>query len=577
MKMEETGKSARGLECRAATDADRSQIDALRHEVYARELGQHAVNAGGRIEDPLDATNIYRVVADGPRVIGFISVTAPESPSYSIDKYFRRDELPFVFDDGLFEIRTLTVDPLRRGHVAFQLLLYASLRCVEERGGRRIVAIGREDLVPFYERYGLAPLGLRTRAGQVSYELMEAPVARIARIARSRHRAVLERALRSIEWKAPEPLALDDACFHGGASVSAVPLAESTAASREGIVAADVLDAWFPPAPGVVRALEDEAEWLARAAPPSTAAPLRGALARTSGLDESSVVIGAGSSDLIFRAFTHWLSPASRALVPDPTYGEYAHVLERVVGCRLERFPLRREDDFSLDLDAWTERLHRGDIDLAVLVNPNNPTGTYIPRDELLAALSRIPPTTRVWIDEAYAAYVAEEISVARQAAGNASLYVCRSMSKAFALSGLRVASLVAHPCRARALRRLTPPWVVSLPAQVAALHALADLPYYRARYDETAGLRAELARKLRALGLEVREGDIPSLMVDLPGGPLDAAALVHAARQQGVFLRDLTGLSAAFFGHTVRVAVRSAVENERLCSVLSRVVSGAS
>lgn len=151
----------------------------MRHATYAEELGQHAVNEDGRLTDPLDGFNDYLVATLAGRLIGFVSVTPPGHASYSIDKYVPRGELPFAFDDGLFEIRLLTVDRAHRGGPVAGLLMYAALRWVEERGGTRIVIIGRTEVAGLYERVGLRRLGRTIRSGAVTYEVMTGSVAEI--------------------------------------------------------------------------------------------------------------------------------------------------------------------------------------------------------------------------------------------------------------------------------------------------------------------------------------------------------------------------------------------------------------
>src|SRR5207344_1800686 len=102
---------------------------------------------------------------------------------------------------------------------------------------------------------------------------------------------------------------------------------------------ADVLDAWFPPAPGVTDTLQAHLPWLLRTSPPTDCAGLVGAVATARGVAPENILPGAGSSDLIFRAFRHWLTAGSRVLILDPTYGEYSHVLEKVIGCTVDRLP----------------------------------------------------------------------------------------------------------------------------------------------------------------------------------------------------------------------------------------------
>ena len=117
-KAENTPKTAR-FALAIATENDREIIYRHRHEVYARELGQHALNTVGRLRDALDDWNVYLVARTEDGIAGFISITPPGQPSYSIDKYFPRELLPFPVDSKLFEVRLLTVlRPHRGGEIA---------------------------------------------------------------------------------------------------------------------------------------------------------------------------------------------------------------------------------------------------------------------------------------------------------------------------------------------------------------------------------------------------------------------------------------------------------------------------
>src|SRR6185503_4961324 len=114
------------------------------------------------------------------------------------------------------------------------------------------------------------------------------------------------------------------------------------------------------------------------------------------------------------------------------------------------------------------------------------------------------PANTRIWIDETYVEYAGSGQSLERFAAASENVIICKSMSKVYALSGARVAYLCAGPHQLEELRSITPPWVVSLPAQVAAVRALQAPEYFAARYAETAVLRQKLAAGLEQLGWRV-------------------------------------------------------------------------
>ena len=370
------------LQLRTATPDDLEWIHELRHRVYAWELGQHEPHPSGQLHDGLDGDNVYLVAARGAARIGFVSLTPPWSGRYGLEKYLTRDELPLLADDGLFEVRILTVEPDWRATAAAPLLMYAALRWTASRGGRRVVAMGRTELIDMYMAAGLHPVGRTVRSGAVTFEVVTGDVAGLTKLARDRFGTALERLRSAVDWQldmafAPRP----DGCEHGGLSFAAIGTDFRALRRRHDIVAADVLDAWFPPAPGVRAVLTEDPAWVARTSPPTDAEGMLAEIATARALPAETIVVGAGSSDLIFRTFGRWLTSESRVLLLDPGYGEYAHVTERVIGCRVDRFRLRREEGWQIDPDRLSAAVRSGDYDLVVVVNPNNPTGrTHRPR-----------------------------------------------------------------------------------------------------------------------------------------------------------------------------------------------------
>jgi histidinol-phosphate/aromatic aminotransferase/cobyric acid decarboxylase-like protein/GNAT superfamily N-acetyltransferase len=551
-----------------ATGPEREHIAALRHEVYALELGQHTANAAGRLADALDAYNLNLVARIGGAVGGFVSLTPPGSPAYSIDKYFPRAQLPFTVDDGLWEVRLLTVPRSHRGSEIATLLMYAALRWVESHGGTRIVVIGRREIAGLYARVGLRPTGHSTRSGAVTYDLMVAETSKL-RTSAAEHSGLLDRLCERTDWRLAFPFHPPAPCFHGGAFFDAIGERFDHLERSRTVLNADVLDAWFPPAPGVISSLNEHLPWLLRTSPPTGCDGLISEIAAARGVSPWNILPGGGSSDLIFRALRHWLTPASQVLILDPTYGEYAHVLEKVIGCRVDRLTLQREQGYAVDLECLEAAL-ADRYDLVVLVNPNSPTGRHIPRVELERILGHVPWSTRVWIDETYIEYAGPDQSIERFAAASENVIVCKSMSKVYALSGARAAYLCAGRHQLEALRAITPPWVVSLPAQVAAVRALQDPAYYAARYAETHDLRRELAAGLAALGWDVLPGIANFLLCHLPPAGPEAAAVVQSARREGVFIRNATSMSPRLGTHCVRIAVKSAADNARLLKTMS-------
>jgi len=588
-----------------ANESQREQIRRLRHAVYAVELRQHAENNRGELSDDLDRFNVQIAASRGDSLLGFITITPPEGGRFSIDKYFARSEIPFELDDRAFEIRLLTVPTDRRGSTLAALLMYAAFRWIESRGGERIVAIGRRELRDFYRRTGLEGHGLFARSGAVTYELMSASIDRLReRIGEARNRAILERSRSLARWALEIPFDASpstasrsigggasphdhghdhgsvrapsdshaDGCFHGGRAFEAIGSRFERLDLRERVIAADVLDAWFPPAPGVLRALRDELPWCVATAPPQDAAGVVRSISSSRDIPEHSIAVGAGSSTLIHRALRLWLHAKSRVLLPDPTYGEYHHVLARGIGCRVERMALRARDGFRIDPEAVIERCRSQRFDLLVLVNPNNPTGQLLSRLEIQRMAASIPPWTRIWIDEAYIDFEAPDETLEPIAAFNPRFVVCKSLSKCHALSGVRAAYLCSHETVANEIRRATPPWELSLPAQIAAIHALRDDAYSKRRHRETAALRKALVVMLaeRLPELELLGSGANFVLLGLPAGGADASSFCDACAGLGLFVRDAGRTSPVLGTHSIRIAVKDAATNERMVTLLS-------
>jgi histidinol-phosphate/aromatic aminotransferase/cobyric acid decarboxylase-like protein len=288
-------------------------------------------------------------------------------------------------------------------------------------------------------------------------------------------------------------------------------------------------------------------------------------ISRVRGVPSGCLVPAAGSSELIFLALRDWLTPKSRVLLVDPSYGEYMHVAERVIGCGVDRIALSRENNYQLDLALLQSHLLFGKYDLAVIVNPNSPTGGHACREKLQDVLSRVRPRTRVWIDETYVEYAGANQSLEQFAAGSRNVVVCKSMSKVYALSGLRAAYLCAPPTIATRMREISPPWAVSLPAQLAAVRALEDPEYYEARYCETHALRESLATGLRNLGLEVIPSVANFVLCHLPEKFPDAAEVAKRCREHGVYIRDAGEISARLGTRALRIAVKDEQSNRRI------------
>ena len=133
---------------------------------------------------------------------------------------------------------------------------------------------------------------------------------------------------------------------------------------------------------------------------------------------------------------------------------------------------------------------------------------------------------------------------------------------------------LCSSPHQLESLRVINPPWSVSLPAQIAATHALKSPEYYRRRYKETHELRAKLILGLHRLGIaEIIPGCANFVMFHLPEKYDVAQSVVKKCSEHGLYLRNAAGMGSTLGSRAVRIAVKDAETNQCMLNVLNRVL----
>lgn len=358
--------------------------------------------------------------------------------------------------------------------------------------------------------------------------------------------------------------------FHGGASFEAIGVTFDALDSRDRVVDADVLDAWYDPAPGVISSLSAHLAWLVKTSPPTHADGLRRVLAEARGLSPDQILLGGGTSFLMFLALPRLLPPKPKVLVLDPCYGEYPHLIEEVLGGELVRLPLLPKNSFDPDINDLIS-LAKG-VDMVILVNPNSPTGRVIPLDQMLALADSLSLDQKLWIDETYIDFAPGVPSFEPHLAGHPNVIVAKSLSKYYALSGLRIGCLEMDPALVSDLSRYSPPWSVGLPAQLAGVEALRDPSWYRQKLEETRTLREEMVGSLAHLkGVEIIPSSTNFLLIHFPDG--GATQIAEACREQNFFLRDCDSLTQHLKGRLIRTAVKNKAANKRIVAALSHAI----
>jgi histidinol-phosphate/aromatic aminotransferase/cobyric acid decarboxylase-like protein len=356
---------------------------------------------------------------------------------------------------------------------------------------------------------------------------------------------------------------------HGGAFFEAIGEDFSNLERRGLIVNADVLDAWYDPAPEVLEALRAHLPWLVKTSPPTHGAGLREAVAAARGIDAACVLPGAGTSSLIYLALPRLVPPGGRVVLLDPTYSEYPHLIGTLLGAHVVRHKLEPSEGWRPQLDRLVEDC--ADADLAVLVNPNSPTGALVGPECFEELLERTPAKLKVWVDETYIDFSGSP-SLEARACEDERIVVAKSMSKYYALSGVRVGYLVSTAGQVAEWERANPPWSVGLLAQVAGVAALRAAEYYRRRAEETAAHREALRARLDALpGLATHPSAANFILVETSARP--SSELERLLRLENVFVRNCDGMSERFPGRLLRIAVKSPQDNAHIVDALAQIL----
>ena len=297
---------------------------------------------------------------------------------------------------------------------------------------------------------------------------------------------------------------------------------------------------------------------------PDCAALLAAASTRY-GAPPEEFVAGNGTSQLLFAL--PGLAGLSRAVIPVPAYADYATACCRS-GLTVQLLPLAEADGFACPPAAIEAALDTPA--LVILGSPANPTGRVLPAATIVA-LAKRHPRSLFLVDEAFADFVDGFTSLAGTRPPNVAVLL--SLTKAFAIPGLRLGLLAARPELAAGLGHALPPWSVNALAQAVGARGLADTDYLAKTRAALPPLRERLASGLSRLGLTVIPGQANYLLTRLPdGAPASTALARRLLADRGVAIRDCANF-AGLSDRYVRIAVRPEAETDRILTALAAVL----
>lgn len=282
-------------------------------------------------------------------------------------------------------------------------------------------------------------------------------------------------------------------------------------------------------------------------------------------IPKEDILLGAGAIELLYTA-VHALHPKN-ALVVAPTFSEYERALD-AVECPYDYYIAKEELDFEIQSDL-AEEIKNGNYDMVFMCNPNNPTGTLIKKKYMqeILQISEEKKTLLV-VDECFMDFVkkGKSHSLLARYQDYQQVLVIKAFTKTFSMPGLRLGFAVTRNREVREkIRKMLPPWNVSVPAQFAGVAALKERDYVERSKDYVIGEREWLAAQLVKLGFKVYPSKTNYLLFKGPEG-LDELCMKERLliRNAGNF----HGLTEGYY----RIGIKQHKENQQLIKVLKEL-----
>ena len=302
--------------------------------------------------------------------------------------------------------------------------------------------------------------------------------------------------------------------------------------------------------------------------PEGSARILREAIAAAYGLNPDRIVCGNGSDELLTLLAQNYLSPGDEAI-----FSEYGFLVYKIAILAAGGTPVvASETDETASVDAILERVTPR-TRLVYLANPNNPTGTYLPYDEVKRLHGGLPGNVVLVLDAAYAEYVRRNdyASGVELAAEADNVVMTRTFSKIYGLANLRIGWAYGHAAIIDALNRTRGPFNVNGPALAAGTAALGDRPHVERAVAHNAHWLDWVAREVTALGLRVTPSVGNFLLIHFADAKGKSAADADAfLRARGLVLRRMEGYG---FPNALRMTVGTEEANRLFIAALSELL----
>ena len=316
------------------------------------------------------------------------------------------------------------------------------------------------------------------------------------------------------------------------------------------------------PSPAALAAMEKVLRQL-HLYPDGNAFYLKRKLAETLGVEPAHLILGNGSNEIIEFVGHALMQPDTDVVVSQYCFAVYP-IIARLFGANLITVPARHYGhDLPAMLRAITPRTR-----VVFVANPNNPTGTLAPREDVVDLLNQVPPQVLLVMDEAYLEFLEDAVDLLPliRSGLKPNLLLMRTFSKIYGLAGLRLGYGIGHPELVAALEKIRQPFNINALVQAGAAAALDDAEHIgRTRHNNTLGLQF-FESAFRQASLEY----IPSAANFILVRVGDGQRVFQEILREGVITRPMGGYQLPEW---IRISVGTPAENARAMVALKKAL----
>ena len=295
---------------------------------------------------------------------------------------------------------------------------------------------------------------------------------------------------------------------------------------------------------------------------------LRKVIANKFKIDKNRIILGSGSDQIFELVCNAFIKKNDEVIVPKYSFIIY-RIYSKINGAKII---YAKEKNFTISVKSILSKVTRR-TKVVFLANPNNPTGTYIPKKELIYLRKKLRSNILLVVDDAYFEYLKQKdyLSGLRLFSKDKNVLVTRTFSKAYGLAGLRVGWGYASKEIINTLNKIKPPFNVNRPALFAAAAAIRDTVWLKKEVNHISKWNKILFKKFKEMKIATNESKTNFLLLNFDRVNISSKKVFQKLANKGILVR---AMNVYGIKNSLRITIGKSKENKKLISALRKILN---